>query len=149
VGDKITVYDSSGVFQILTITRVMGGGRQLRTAEPASEIFHTNRGGAIAAIELVRYFIDDSGATPTLMRQVNDDPAAPLAVDVTALQFEYFDDSVPPSAFLPTTAAAQLRIRSVGVTLAIERTDRVLGIGAAPSVRLVARVFPRAIGLTR
>lgn len=92
-GDDVIIFDSSGNFDIFTITKVQDAAAhvQHRGEELSTEY---NKGASITQIESNTYYFNNQ--THQLMRYDGYTEEIPLVDNVVDLKFEYFGDPNPP-----------------------------------------------------
>lgn len=146
-GMTVAVYDATGTIDMVTLTSVDTAGDSLHH-DGTSKAYTVANGTAVSRVQTVRYELQSVNTTLALRRQVDTDPAQPLARNVVSLNVTYFDDSVPPQPFTPTTVADELRIRAVELELTVQTENVRLNTDSNPTVTLTARVTPRAIRLS-
>lgn len=144
IGQTAGVYDSTGSFDLVTITAIDAGNNRI-SHDGTTKAFTVADGTAVAHIETITYTID---AQNRLMRQLDNDAPQPLAENIVNFNVTYWDNSDPTVVFNPVTNAQMLRIQTVQVALTIETVDPQLNTVNERQVTLTTRVTPRAIVLS-
>jgi hypothetical protein len=146
-GQQIGVYDAMGAMDLVDVISVdLGANRIVHSG--VSKAYLVADGTAVARIETISYMIQNFGGVPTLMRQVDNLAAQPIASQIQTLNIVYWDDSTPAVAFNPATPVEQLRIRTVELTLTIQTENVRLNTVQRRTASLTTRVTPRAIALS-
>jgi hypothetical protein len=144
IGQTAGVYDSTGAFDLVTITNIDGVNDRI-THDGTTKAFTVADGTAVAHIETIRYAIDGQGF---LTRQVDNNSIQPLAGNVVNFAVTYWDNSDPSVLFAPATNAEMMRIQTVQVDLTLETDDPQINTLNTRQVTLTTRVTPRAIVLS-
>jgi hypothetical protein len=146
-GQTIGVYDAMGSIDLVDVISVdLGANRIVHSG--ASKAYLVADGTAVARIETISYMIQNVGGVPTLVRQVDNQAAQPIASQIQTLNIVYWDDSNPAVAFNPVALVDQLRIRTVELTLTIQTENVRLNTVQRRTASLTTRVTPRAIALS-
>jgi len=143
-GQTAGVYDSTGAFDLVTITAVDTGNNRI-SHTGTSKAFTVADGTAVAHIETITYAVD---AQNRLTRQIDNDAAQPIAGNVVNFAVTYWDNSSPTTVFNPATNAEMMRILTVQIDLSIETEDAQLNTNNERQVTLSTQVTPRAIVLS-
>jgi type II secretory pathway pseudopilin PulG len=146
VGQWIAVYDAAGSIDMAQIAAIDVG--QVRISHGGlSKAYDPAAGAAVAVVETVTYRPLATGSTFSLIREVDGLGTSVVAANLTAINFSYFDNGVPPAALTPTTLAQQLLIRVVEAELVVQAAGPRLAGEAPPVITLSARVTPRSLVL--
>ncbi|MGD8331059.1 MAG: prepilin-type N-terminal cleavage/methylation domain-containing protein [Acidobacteriota bacterium] len=144
VGMTAGVYDSSGAFDLVTITGIDTGNNRI-SHTGTSKAFTVADGTAVAHIETITYAVD---AQNRLTRQIDNNAAQPIAGNVVNFAITYWNNGDPTTMFNPATNAEMMRIQTVQIDLTIETEDAQINTANERQVTLSTRVTPRAIVLS-
>ena len=147
VGQAVAVHDNTGSIEVGEISTIDANPHKITLAATMSKNYDAADGAAIVHLTTISYFVDTAGATPTLMRRVDQQAAQPIATNMLAFALVYFDDSTPSVAFTPVTIGEMLRIRSVDVSFQVEADSDPLAGPTRPSFTLATRTAPRSVAL--
>ncbi len=147
VGDIVAIYDGTGSLDMGTVAKT--GDKTIQMSAGLSKRYRRGDGAAVARVVSVSYYLESSGGTRMLMRQVDTEAASPIALDVARFELVFFDDSQPPAPFTPTTSFSQLRIGMVDVRLQVTTPTERVQAGDRPTFELQTRIAPRALSVSR
>jgi hypothetical protein len=145
-GMVVVVYDSSGAFDLTTLTSVTPG--TLAHGGTLSKSYLASQGAAVKRVQTTSYSLQSVNGAFWLRRQEDAAPAQPVAVNVRSMNIVYLDDNVPAQPFIPSTIADQLRVTAIEVTVEVETEDERLNTTAERTVTLRTRITPRSAVLT-
>jgi hypothetical protein len=144
IGQTMGVYDSTGAFDLVTITAIDVGNNRLSHAG-LSKAFTVADGTAVSHIETISYSVDNANR---LMRQIDNNAAQPIAGNVVNFTVTYWNNASPTAVFNPATEAEMMGIQTVQLALTIETDDPQMNTVVARQVTLTTQVTPRAIVLS-
>lgn len=145
VGNQLVIYDTTGAFDLTTVTATNQAGTLLTVEPSVSRNYKASDGAAVARVQQIDYWLEDS----TLRRQVDGAAATAVATDVVAFDIRYLDDQQPPTAFIPDTAVKQQRIRVIEAHVRLESAGARLQGRERPAADLRAHISPRALSISR
>ena len=146
VGQRIAVYDAAGSIDMAEITAI-DIGASLISHGGLTVAYDPADGAAVAVVQTITYRPVVNGSTFDLVREVDDANAAVLATNLTVVEFNYFDNAVPPVQFSPLTLAERLVIRVIEARLDVQAVGARLVGNEQPTITLTARVTPRSLVL--
>ena len=146
VGQWIAVYDAAGSIDMTQIAAIDLGQTRI-THGGVSKAYDPGAGAAVAVVETITYRPEATGSTFDLIREVDGTGTALVAANLTAVQFSYFDNAVPPASFTPTTLSQQMLVRVIEARLVVQAAGPRLAGTAPPTIALTARVTPRSLVL--
>ena len=147
-GTAVAVYDANGSIDFAEVSGVNQGTGRLRLDRSLSKQYRRTDGAAVVGFEEISYRVADVSGVPTLVREVGDGAAQPLAPHVVRFSITYYDNSVPPVSFQPADPEEQANIRAVEIELVLLTENERIDLGDRPRVLLRTRVAPRSLTIS-
>ncbi len=141
-GMPVIVFDSTGTYDIATLTSV--SGTSLAPSGSLSKAYRAAQGAAVKQVQTISYSLQAANGVFSLWRQVDAGPPQPVAENVRSMSIVYFDDATPAQPFTPATIADQLRVTAVEIALEVETEDERLNTSDERTVTVRARVASRS-----
>ena len=149
-GDWCIIFDKTGAWDIFTVTNVQESNHLQHNPPPNyhqqfCKAYKVEDHPLVVKIHEIRYeFLANTGE---IVRTVNSGDPYTIARNVEALEFTYYDNSFPPTAFEPRTYSDRRIIRDVGIMIRSRTAHRDLGLKDYRRFTLSTTVSPRNLPL--
>jgi hypothetical protein len=148
-GDRCVIFDDTGASDWFIVTEVQYSDHLQHkppdNPEDFSKAYKVTDNTIIVRMSEIRYFHEPD--TGVVYRQEGIGTPRPVAHDIEDLVFTYYDDSVPPMAFTPTTAADRARIRRMEVSVVARTQHEHRDIQKHRFYRVSTEIVPRNVTL--